>query len=248
MVGGGLANMIGMTTCGGQAGAGGGGGFTNLYSTEYDGVDDRVDISNSLTTTTGTYSVWVKPDLTNDRWVIASDGGIYRTYVGVRTLSNGKVRAQLTISHSTKWKLETDSAVLNASSWTHIALTQNGTEPKLYIDGIAVAQTFVSSADKTAWWSDFTTTRTRIGAFIIQNYSNLYWKGKADEVSIYTTALTQTDITAIYNSGTPDNVESLSPLNWLRFEEGSGTTAIDSGSGGNNGTLINGVAYSTDVP
>jgi len=27
-----------------------------------------------------------------------------------------------------------------------------------------------------------------------------------------------------------------------------GTTAIDSGSGGNDGTLTNGVAYSTNVP
>ena len=40
MVGGGLANMIGMTTCGGQAGAGGGGGeFSNLYSCEFNGID-----------------------------------------------------------------------------------------------------------------------------------------------------------------------------------------------------------------
>ena len=44
MVGGGLANMIGINTCGGQAGAGGGGGeFSNLYSCAFDGVDAYID-------------------------------------------------------------------------------------------------------------------------------------------------------------------------------------------------------------
>jgi hypothetical protein len=44
------------------------------------------------------------------------------------------------------------------------------------------------------------------------------------------------------------HISDLSPISWYRFEEGMGTTAIDSGSGGNNGTLINGVSYSTNVP
>ena len=44
------------------------------------------------------------------------------------------------------------------------------------------------------------------------------------------------------------NSLSTPPLSWWRFEEGSGTTANDLGTGGNNGTLTNGTAYSTDVP
>ena len=45
----------------------------------------------------------------------------------------------------------------------------------------------------------------------------------------------------------PSDLSTYNPVAWYRFEEGSGTTAIDSGTGGNNGT-ISGATYSTDVP
>jgi hypothetical protein len=70
--------------------------------------------------------------------------------------------------------------------------------------------------------------------------------GLVDEVSTYNRILTQEEITSI--SAAPTDLTSLSPVAWYRFEEGMGTTAIDSGSGGNDGTLTNGVAYSTNVP
>ena len=77
--------------------------------------------------------------------------------------------------------------------------------------------------------------------------NNFYYEGKIDEVALWNSDQSS-NISTIYNGGTPNDLSSLSPLTWWRFEEGSGTTAIDSGTGGNNGTLINGTAYSTDVP
>ena len=79
-------------------------------------------------------------------------------------------------------------------------------------------------------------------------YSVSYpYSGLQDEVSYFDTTLSQSDVTTIYNGGVPNDLTSLSPLSWWRFE-GSGTTATDSGSGGNNGTLTNGVTRSADVP
>tara|TARA_R100000734_G_C3311190_1_gene102007 strand:+ start:447 stop:1211 length:765 start_codon:yes stop_codon:yes gene_type:complete len=228
--------------------------FSNTKSLEFDGVDDRVNISNSLTTTTGTYSLWVKPDLSNDRWFIVSSNNGYRTYVGIRSNTDGTVQAGLAITHQLRWRVQTSNPVLTNNVWSHIALVHNGTQATLFIDGVQVPQSFVAHTPgwdrKQDWWAEMspTPTLTRLGVFLIPSYSTSYWKGYIDEVSIYTTALTQTDITAIYNTGAPDNLGSLSPLNWLRFEEGSGTTATDSGSGGNDGTLINGTSYSNDVP
>tara|TARA_R100001463_G_scaffold23159_1_gene55522 strand:- start:799 stop:1545 length:747 start_codon:yes stop_codon:yes gene_type:complete len=248
MVGQGLANMIGNAITGGVPS---GVSFNNKYSCDFDGVDQYALINVSLTSTTGSYSLWVKPDLTNDRWVIASDANTYRTFVGIRTLSNGKVRAQVNLSSNEKWKLETDNAVLNASNWTHIVLTHNGTEAKLYIDGNAVAQTFISSADKTAWWNDFSATITRMGAWLISGYGNLYWDGLADEVGLWTTEISAGDVTAIYNGGKPQSLDSYSPLGWWRNGDnngGLGTTVTDEGSGGNNATLVNGTSFSTDAP
>ena len=45
----------------------------------------------------------------------------------------------------------------------------------------------------------------------------------------------------------PNDISSLSPVGYWRFE-GTGTTATDNGSGANNGTLTNGVTRSTDIP
>ena len=47
----------------------------------------------------------------------------------------------------------------------------------------------------------------------------------------------------------PNDISSISGLvSWWRFEETSGTTAIDSGTGGNDGVLDNTAVRSSDVP
>ena len=236
-------------TIGWGQGAKVGSSFSNTKSVSTDGVDDRVDITHSLTTSQGSYSAWIKPDLTNGRYFIVSDGGVYRTFIGIYSDSNGKVFAISRISHSTKWQLETDNSVLNSSNWTHIALVHDGTEPKLYIDGVAVAQTFLNSSDKSIWWDDFSVTRSKIGARIVQNYTASYWRGVIDEVSIFTTALSASDVSTIYGSGVPNDISSLSPLNWYRCGDGdTSPTLTDNGSGGNNGTMVNFTTFSTDVP
>ena len=71
-----------------------------------------------------------------------------------------------------------------------------------------------------------------------------------DEVAIWAdTMLTPSDAVTIYNSGAPTDLSQFStpPDNYWRFEEGSGTTTEDS-LGSADATLINGTAFSTDVP
>ena len=74
-----------------------------------------------------------------------------------------------------------------------------------------------------------------------------YFRGHIDEVAAFDKLLTSSEISNIYNGGVPNDIASLSPVSWWRFE-GTGTTATDSGSGGNNGTLENSAARTTDVP
>jgi hypothetical protein len=72
-----------------------------------------------------------------------------------------------------------------------------------------------------------------------------------DEVAIFDSTLSSSDISTIYNSGTPSNISSLSPAGWWRMGENdgaSGTTITDQGSGSNDGTLVNGPTFSTNVP
>ena len=74
--------------------------------------------------------------------------------------------------------------------------------------------------------------------------------GNIDEVAIWSGTDLRDDVATIYNSGVPNNLNDnglTAPTTWYRFE-GTGLTAIDSGTGGNNGTLENGVIRSADVP
>ena len=82
-----------------------------------------------------------------------------------------------------------------------------------------------------------------------------------DEVAIFNTALSDGgglsigdtaggDIATLYNSGTPGDLSSFNPTSWWRMGDNnsSGTTITDQGSEGNDGTLVNGPTFSTDVP
>jgi len=62
-----------------------------------------------------------------------------------------------------------------------------------------------------------------------------------DEVSYFNFALTQENITSIYNNGVPNNISSLNPLGWWRMGDeanftGGVWTLTDQGSGANDGT------------
>ena len=135
------------------------------------------------------------------------------------------------------------------ADWMHVAVTYNGVGGntaqnglKLYING--VRSDTADSTKNTYTAMHNTTTPLRIGAY----HESLFGEGSIDEAAIFNAELSATDIANIYNSGAPADLSGFSSLvSWWRFEEGSGTTATDSGTGGNNGT-INGATYQTDVP
>ena len=74
--------------------------------------------------------------------------------------------------------------------------------------------------------------------------------GELDEISLFDSDKSA-NIATIYNSGVPTDLTSLSPVNWYRMGDNdgaTGTTITDLGSGSNNGTLINGPTFTTNVP
>ena len=64
--------------------------------------------------------------------------------------------------------------------------------------------------------------------------------GNIDEVSAFGSLLSPTQISDIYNSGSPTDLTSLSPVAWYRNGDGATFPTIpDLGSGSNNGTMTN---------
>ena len=176
---------------------------------DFDGVDDFIDIDTTIAdlaaTTVGSWTSWINiPDATpSDRqYPIAFGDANVNNVIGLNIEADGKLRA---LSAPNGWALLTDSSVMSSNTWQFLSLTQNGTSPVLYVDGVAVEQTFTVSTDKTFWFSDNGGIDTaRVGA--IKNFSNpelKFVEGYIDDLRIYDTALTAAQIGAIYTNTAP---------------------------------------------
>jgi len=97
-----------------------------------------------------------------------------------------------------------------------------------------------------------TTTPAGINEFKIgrNDEYGVNWLGNIDEVALWNTD-ESANVSSIYNSGVPNNLNDLSnpPLSWWRCGDGdTSPTLTDNGSGGNDGTMTNFTTFSTDVP
>ncbi len=222
--------------------------FVNLQSILLDGVDDYVTMGapsalrfNRLDSFS--FSAWVNVSATGNSTILSNQLAPSTNYRGYYfAVQSNKLVAIFRSTLSDRLIFNGASNLL--SGWNHVVFTYDGTAAtnsgQFYING---------SADTTTGTGALTGTAESTDTLYLGCRSNAdnFFDGKVDETAIFTTELSQSDVTSIYNGGEPNDISSLSPISWWRFE-GSGTTATDSGSGGNNGTLSNGVTRSTDVP
>jgi len=119
--------------------------------------------------------------------------------------------------------------ILN-TDWHHVVATYDGMTMKLYIDGVMKA----SDANTGAIQSS--TSDVYIG----EQGSINHFKGLIDEMMVYSTTLTETEIDQIYST-TPNTASGSEKLisSW-EFDENSGNVAIDK-QGINNGAIIDGI-------
>ncbi|MCH7534715.1 MAG: LamG domain-containing protein [Bacteroidetes bacterium] len=178
---------------------------------QLNGSDDFINIDNVLTndlstTTKGTWAIWVKPvDATPSAIdiTISFNDTDANTFIHIRIKTDGVCRVKATSTGTSQWQLDTDNAVFSDNTWTHVAIVQDGTEPVLYIDGVKVAQTFSTSEDKTVWFNNLSgLDNGRIGDRSVNGGGETnHFNGDIDDVRIYDTNLSSSDISDIYNSG-----------------------------------------------
>lgn len=219
--------------------------FSNTYSTDFDGVDDYVDCGNPTDlqiTGAFTLSVWMKLDSTvgTQACAISKDNG---TSERAFTLWSKIVNKPVFYiwNGATSYNVGGTTNIAD-DTWHHVAVVYvPSTSIRIYVDGVieGTNTTSIPASINNANY-DF-----KIGEFAGSLFE---FKGLLDEVSVFNSAVAIAELWD--GSGQPTDLSLLAtpPIAWYRFEEGMGTTAIDSGSGGNDGTLINGVAYSTDTP
>jgi hypothetical protein len=231
--------------------------FSNTYSVDFDGTNDYVDCggSSDFSFTDGSsndsafsISAWVKFDNTNRARLVSKDTGTSsREYLFGTNATNkfnmllGNGSVNLDIQNNT---------TLNNTDWFHVVATYDGSETasglKVYVNADASSLTNNSLGSYSGMPS--TGGNLEIGRFA---NGHSFFNGLVDEVAVFNSALSASDVTAIYNSGVPADLTSYSPVGWYRMGDndgGTGTTITDQGSGGNDGTLTNGPTFSTTVP
>lgn len=209
------------------------------YSVDFDGTDDYVDVGDVTalnSATNASYSFWYN---WSTQGTVCSLLGDVSKGLEVYHHSN-TLYAHNFIDGNTYLSVSRPST----GTWYHVVCTFNSSASKLYLNGSLVDSGSGASATASNCGNSFQIARL--------SGSNLLGGAKLiDEVALFTSTLSASDVTAIYNSGVPTDLTSYSPVAWWRMGDndgGTGTTITDQGSGSNNGTLTNGPTFSTDVP
>jgi len=157
--------------------------------------------------------------------------------------------------------------IADFSGWVHIAMTFDGDEVLLYINGSSDLNTGAldTSDEQTQATGSGATilygvaTSLKIGADAAFNTSedtfdaNSLFEGAIDEVALWDVALSSANITAIYNGGNPgvnladaasyDSDVTGDLQGYWKMNEGTGTSVADSSSNSNTLTLKNGTGF-----
>ena len=147
-------------------------------------------------------------------WIYADDLSSYEVIAAKRTggtdwqfaVSSGKLTLYL------PWGVTTlGSTTLSTGTWYHVAFTVDVGESdgiKLYVNGSQESNTGNASASGN---------NGNFGITIGDNTVNRWWDGKIDEIAMFHSTLSASNISDIYNGGEPTDLDSYSPVGWWRM-------------------------------
>lgn len=253
--------------------------FQNNYSLSFDGANDCLDPSSTFTDLwSGSFSIslWLKTPSTFDTsgadCYVANDfvagQGMIEYRQGVVSSSAAKIEFYFGNSASNSYSEgfgsygAATSAVLGVNTWYHIVITADRpasgtTTATLYINGSVESSfntlsSYLSDLPNAGGtWSNNTLIGARNNVSSGSGSGELFLEGHLDEVAFFNSALSASDVTSMYNNGTPSYLGSFNPVNWWRMGDndgGTGTTITDQGTRGNDATFGNAPTFSTDVP
>lgn len=165
----------------------------------FDGSDDYVEVTNSwaLNPTNG---------LTVEAWVYRTGGAGQNVPIFSKDDTSSMRQYLLTINPSSKFQAHvwtTTSGLVNfpgatsvsLSGWYHVAMTYNGTNLVLYVNGVSDGSASASGKIITG------TDPLRIGGSYSGVWGNYKFAGMIDEPTVYDRALSASEIAAIYTAG-----------------------------------------------
>ena len=226
-------------------------------SLSFDGTDETAILTDTGVAVDSqlayTFSCWVKLNtVTNNSGFFTVDGGTnindwpYNNWWRIE--SSGDALSWYHSISGTSYKIVSGTltgaglSAFTTGTWYHIMCTWNGSELKSYVNGTLLATT----ANVTEWNGRADRNfAINIGLNRIENID-----GNIDEWAWLPTDESD-NVSAIYNSGSPTDLSSYTPLFYYRMGEddgGTGSTVTNQGSETGDLTLVNSPTFSTDTP
>ena len=226
--------------------------FQNTYSMKFDGVDDYVDcgdsddfsFGNGTTDSPFSISTWVNFSSiggggSNFKGIIGKDNGAQREWALLDN-NSGRVRIFLKTQGGSPQQSIESTSVLSINTWYHIVATYNGVGGNNAADGLTLYLNGIEETPTNIIKNTYVAMSNTIAPLTIGKYSLNEFPGNIDEVSLFDSELTASNVTSIYNGGKPTDLTPLNPIAWYRM--GDGVTAfptIPDVIGTNDGTAYN---------
>ncbi len=208
--------------------------FLNTLSTVFNGTTNLVTFPTVTLPNEFTVSFWFKPTTVGvDSYIIGRDTlKSPSDYIWLRETNQIRIR----INFSTYTFLETNSNLVNTGSWNHLFVTRD------------------SSNNLTLFLNNqvFSSSQVAPGDYRVEKIGNIdsnFYNGNVDELGIWNSDQSANRNT-IYGTGSPRDLNPLSPSLWYRMGEGDIYPTITDNAGTNDATMVSMSAGSFvgDVP
>jgi len=176
------------------------------YSLSFDGAEN-INIGNDISVSGNcTVSFWFKvpaiPDATGEVMFARYTGSSDTDFLIIGLYKQGVLASNN--SNSSGSKITKANITLAADTWYHCAVTKvSGVVTNIYIDGTDRA----GSVATFEWWSAGSTDSGFIGQ---KTNSDSLFDGEIEQLAVFDYTLTSTQISYLYNSGTPVNPMAIS--------------------------------------
>jgi hypothetical protein len=225
-------------------------GYDSIKSLSFDGTNEYLDAGSftGLTfasTEAFSFSAWVYLDTLGSLRIVASnqrpspntDGFFFGTNTSNQFIfylqgNSGSInRIQLT-----------STTTISVNTWTHVCATKStssaASSVKIYIDN--------SSDTLTTVYDNLTVNPSVSNMFLgarDRSGAQDFWTGYMDEISFWDKELTSGEVSEIYNSGCPNDLNAHSAsgnlVSWWKMGEGDTISTITDQVGSNDGTPAN---------
>lgn len=157
-----------------------------------------------------TIETWVYKTTNGDADLVGKDGETGERQYWLGAASNARFRPHLSTTNNGLVFFDGATAYI-LNEWYHVAMTYDGANLRLYVNGVLDGSTAATGSIIS------TTQPLRIGGGAPTGQLQNYLTGRLDEVSLYSRALSPSEIAAVYNAGVAGKLKSAAtPINLTR--------------------------------